>query len=127
MQVYKRILSTTMRLLKASINIWIEGISTNADDESIWSEFEHDLKLLESDINSCILDEEGVEIFTVRAGYIARQTNKNTKCELCQELITCNTCNLSSDYYLYKLSRGGLTTPSTDLGHYVTKFFARKY
>ena len=43
MQVYKRILSTAMRLLKASINIWIKGISTNADDESIWSEFEHDL------------------------------------------------------------------------------------
>ena len=79
MQVSERILST-MSLLKASINIWNEDISPDADDENIWSEFEHDLELLESDIDSCLLDEEGVEVVTVIASYIARQTNKNTKC-----------------------------------------------
>ena len=46
------------------------------------------------------------------------------KCDLCQELLTLNTGNLSSDYYLNKLSRGGLTTRSTDLVHYVAKSFA---
>ena len=39
MQVSERILST-MSLLKASINIWNEDTSPNADDESMWSEFE---------------------------------------------------------------------------------------
>ena len=58
MQVSERILST-MSLLKASINIWNEDISPDADDESMWSEFEHDLELLESDIDSCTLDEDG--------------------------------------------------------------------
>ena len=59
MEVSERILST-MRLLRASINIWNEDISPDADDEIMWSEFEHDLELLESDIDSCMLDEEGV-------------------------------------------------------------------
>ena len=71
-----------------------------------------------------MLDEETVEVVTVIAGYVARQTNKNTKCDFCQELLKRNTGNLSSDDYLNKLSRGGLTTPSTDLVHYVAKFFA---
>ena len=43
---------------------------------------------------------------------------------MCQELLTLNTGNLSSDYYLNKLSRGGLTSSSTDLVHYVAKSFA---
>ena len=61
MQVSEMILST-MSLLKASINIWNEDLSPDADDdESMWSEFERDLELLESDIDSCMLDEEGVD------------------------------------------------------------------
>ena len=52
-----------------------------------------------------MLDEEGVEVVTVIAGYIGRQTNKNSKCDLCQELLTRNTSNLSTDDYLNKLSR----------------------
>ena len=61
MQVSERILST-MSLLKASINIWNEDLSPDADDdESMWSEFERDLELLESDIDSYMLDEEGVD------------------------------------------------------------------
>ena len=61
MQVSERILST-MSLLKASINIWNESISPDEDDdESMWSEFERDLELLESDVDSCMLDEEGVD------------------------------------------------------------------
>ena len=111
-----------MTLVKASINIWNEDISPDADDESIWSEYEHDLELLESDIDSCMLDEEGVDFVTVIAGYIARQTNKNGKCDLCQELLT--TGNLSTDDYLNKLPRGGLTAPTTDLILYVAKSFS---
>ena len=34
-----------MSLLKASMNIWKKDI--NADDESMWSEFEQDLELLD--------------------------------------------------------------------------------
>ena len=90
----------------------------------MWSGFEHDLELLESDIDSCMLDEEGVEVATVIECYIARQTNKNTKCDLWQELLTRNTGNLSSHDYLNKLSRGSLTTPSTDLVQDVAKSFA---
>ena len=71
-----------------------------------------------------MLDEEGVGVVTVIAVYIAGQTNKNTKCDFRQELLTRNTGNLSSDDYLNKLSRGGLTTTSTDLVHYVAKSFA---
>ena len=104
MQVSERILST-MSLLKVSINIWNEDISPDANDESMWSEFEHNLEQLESDIDSRMLDEEGVEVVTVIAGYIGRQTNKNSKCDLCQELLTRNTGNLSTDDYLNKLSR----------------------
>ena len=57
MQVSERMFST-MSLLKASINIWNENISP---DESMWSEFERDLELSESDVDSCMLDEEGVD------------------------------------------------------------------
>ena len=106
MQVSERILST-MNLLKVSTNIWNEDISPDANDESMWSEFEHNLELLESDIDSCMLDEEGVEVVTVIAGYIGRQTNKNSKCDLCQELLTRHTGNLSTDDYLNKLPRRG--------------------
>ena len=67
------------------------------------SEFEHYLESLESDIDSCKLDEKGVEVVTVIAGYIARQTNKNMKCDLSQEVLTHSTGNLSSDDYLNKL------------------------
>ena len=34
-----------MSLLKASMSIWNEDI--NADDESMWSEFEQDVELLD--------------------------------------------------------------------------------
>ena len=61
MQVSERILST-MSLLKALINMWNEDISLDADDdESVWSESERNLELLELDIDSCVLDEEGVD------------------------------------------------------------------
>ena len=71
-----------------------------------------------------MLDEEGVEFVTVIAGYIVIQTNKNTKCDLCEELLARSTGNLSSDDYLNKLSWGDLTTSSTYLVHYVSKSFA---
>ena len=61
--------------MKASINIWDKGISPGADDKSMWREFEHDLELSVSDIDGCMLHEEGVEVVTVIACYIARQTN----------------------------------------------------
>ena len=38
-----------------------------------------------TDIHNCMLDEEDVEVVTVIAGYIARQTNEKTKCDLCPE------------------------------------------
>ena len=123
MQVSERILST-VSLLKASINIWDEDVRLDAANESMWTIFRHDLESLESDIEKCMLDEEGLEVVTVIAGYIAKQTNKNTNCDLCKDLLTRNTGNLSTDDYLNKLSRGGLTTPSTDLVHYVAKSFA---
>ena len=64
------------------------------------------------------------KVVTVIAGYITRQTNKNTKCDLFQESLTRNTSNLSSNDYSNKLSRGSLTTASTDLVHYIAKSFA---
>ena len=73
MQVPERILST-MSLLKASINIRNEDISSDAYDESMWSEFEHNLELL---IDSCMLGEEGVEVVTV--GYNSRLHVKTDK------------------------------------------------
>ena len=48
--------------MKTSINICNKGISPGADDKSMWGEFEHDLELSVSDIDSCMLDEEGVEV-----------------------------------------------------------------
>ena len=113
-----------MSLLKALINIWNEDKRPDADDENMWSEFEHDIELLQSDIDSCMLDEEGVEVVTVIAGQIARQTNKNMIYDLCQELLRRNTGNLSSDDYLNTPSQGVLTAPSTDLVHYVARSFA---
>ena len=56
MQVSEKIL-LIMSLLTASINIWNEDISPDANNESMWREFEHDLELLESDIDSFLLDE----------------------------------------------------------------------
>ena len=98
MQVSERILST-MSFLKASTNIQNEDISSDADDDK-----ERFRAIRVRDIDNCMLDEEGVEVVTIMAGYIARQTNENTKFDLCQELLTRNAGNLSSDDYLNKLS-----------------------
>ena len=32
-----------------------------------------------------MLDEEGLEVVTVIAGYIAKQTNNNNTCDLCKD------------------------------------------
>ena len=88
-----------MSFLKPSTNIWNEDVSSDADDDK-----ERFRTIRVRDIDNCMLDEEGVEVVTIMASYIARQTNKNTKCDLCQELLTRNTGNLSSDDYLNKLS-----------------------
>ena len=53
------------------MNMWNEDMGPDADDESMWSESEHDFELLESDIDSCMLDEDDVEIVTVIAVYMA--------------------------------------------------------
>ena len=59
-----------------------------------------------------MLNEEGVEVAAVIAGYISKVIFDKSKCEVCKILLTTVKSDSSKFNYLSKLSRGGLVIPS---------------
>ena len=54
-----------------------------------------------------MLNEEGVEVAAVIAGYISKVIFDKNKCEVCKTLLTTVKSDSSKFSYLNKLSRGG--------------------
>ena len=70
-----------------------------------------------------MLNEEGVEVAAVVAGYISKVIFDKSKYEVCKTSLAPVKSDSSKFNYLNKLSRGGLMISSIDLLHYVSKSF----
>ena len=94
------------------------------DGRSLLVLVDDELNVLSSDLESCMLNEEGVEVAAVISGYKPKVTFDKSKCEVCKTFLTTVTSVLSKFNYLDKISRAGLVTPSIYLIHCVLKSFA---
>ena len=113
-------------LLKESISFWQENIGPDSSKDLALLYFNHDLKNISSEIESCCLDPNSNEVAVV-SRYIAKKMIKWTSCLDCRSCLISNTENQSASECfecLSTLSRGALTQPVTDLTHYVSKSFA---
>ena len=119
----ERVLSVTS-LLKEDIYVWKEDVNPDNDFATEITLFEKTLEMMQSDIESCMLGNDGIEVAAVIAGFVAKKTIDRRNCEECKNLLI-SSDNVAAEYsYLSILSRGGLTIPSIDLCHYISKSFA---
>ena len=97
----------TASLLKESGDIFGESLRKENRDESLLIQVDDELNALSSDLESCMLNEEGVEVAAVIAGYIFKVIFNKSKCEVCKTLLTTVKSDSSKFNYLNKLSRWG--------------------
>ena len=86
-------------------------------DESLLILVDDELNALSSDLESCMLDEERVELAAVIAGYISKVIFDKSKCEVCKTLLTTVKSDSSKFSYLNKLSSGGMGGEGGDSIH----------
>ena len=96
----------TASLLKESGDIFGESLRKENMDESLLIQVDDELNAL-SDLESCMLSEEGVEVAAVIAGYIFKVIFNKSKCEVCKTLLTTVKSDSSKFNYFNKLSRVG--------------------
>ena len=108
-------------MLKESVDLFDEDLREENMNESLLILVDDELNALSSDLESCMLDEERVEVAAVIAGYISKVIFDKSKCEVCKTLLTTVKSDSSKFNYLNKLSKWGLVIPSIDLLHYVSK------
>ena len=108
-------------LLKESVDLFDEDLREENMNESLLILVDDELNALSSDLESCMINEEGVEVAAVIAGYISKAIFDKNECEVCKTLLTTVKSDSSKFNYLNKLSRWGLMTSSIDLLHYVSK------
>ena len=111
------VLLTTI-LLKESVDMFGKDLRKENMDESL-------LILVRDELNleSCMLNEEGVEITNVIAGYMSKVIFDKSNCDVCNTWLTTVKSDSSKFKCLDKISRKGLVTPIIDLLHYVSKSF----
>ena len=109
-ELSERVFLTTS-LLKESVDTFGEDLRKENMDESLLILVDDELNALSSDLESCMLDEERVEVAAVIAGYISKVIFDKSKCEVCKTLLTTIKSNSSKFNYFDKLSRGGLMVP----------------
>ena len=97
----------TASLLKESGVIFGESLRKENMDESLLILVDDELNALSSDLESCMLNEEGVEVAAVIAWYIFKVIFNKSKCEVCKTLLTTVKSDSSKFNYLNKLSRWG--------------------
>ena len=97
----------TTSLLKESGDIFGESLRKENMDESLLIQVDDELNALSSDLESYMLNEEGVEVAAVIAGYKFKVIFNKSKCEVCKTLLTKVKSDSSKFNYLNKLSRGG--------------------
>ena len=108
-------------LLKESVDLFDEDLREENMNGSLLTLVDDELNALSSDLESCMVNEEGVEVSAVIAGYISKAIFDKNECEVCKTLLTTVKSDSSKFNYLNKLSRWGLMTSSIDLLHYVSK------
>ena len=108
-------------LLKESVDLFDEDLREENMNGSLLTLVDDELNALSSDLESCMVNEEGVEVSAVIAGYISKAIFDKNECEVCKTLLTTVKSDSSKFNYLNKLSRWGLVTSSIDLLHYVSK------
>ena len=101
----ERILSVTS-LLKEDINIWKEDIKPDNNFATEMTLFEKTLEMMQSDIESCMLGSDGIEVAAVIAGFVAKMIIDGRNCEECKNLLI-SSDNVAAEYsYLSTFSRG---------------------
>ena len=108
-------------MLKESVDLFDEDLREENMNGSLLTLVDDELNALSSDLESCMVNEEGVEVSAVIAGYISKAIFDKNECEVCKTLLTTVKSDSSKFNYLNKLSRWGLMTSSIDLLHYVSK------
>ena len=114
-------------LPKQPISFWQVNIRPGGSKDLALLHFNQNLENISSEIESCCLDQNSIEVAAVESGYIAKKMIMRTYCLDCRSCLIYNTENQSASEcfeYLSTLSRGALTQPATDLTHYVSKSFA---
>ena len=104
MELSERVLLTTS-LLKESVIIFGEYLRKENMEKSLLIPVADELNSLSSDLESCMLNEEGVEV--AAAGYISKVIFDKSKCKVCKTLLATAKSDSSKFNYLNKLSRGG--------------------
>ena len=110
--------------MKESVDLFDEDLREENMNGSLLILVDDELNALSSDLESCMVNEEGVEVSAVIAGYISKAIFDKKECEVCKTLLTTVKSDSSKFNYLNYLSTGGLVIPSIDLLHYVSKSFA---
>ena len=106
MELSERVLLTTS-FFKESVDIFGADLRIENMDESLLILVDDELNALSSDLESCMLNEEGVEVAAVIAWYIFKVIFNKSKCEVCKTLLATVKSDSSKFNYLNKLSRGG--------------------
>ena len=107
--------------MKESVDLFDEDLREENMNESLLILVDDELNALSSDLESCMINEEGVEVAAVIAGYISKAIFDKNECEVCKTVLTTVKPDSSKFNYLNKLSRWRLVIPSVDLLRYVSK------
>ena len=105
-------------LPKQPVSFWQENIRPGGSKDLALLHFNQNLENISSEIESCCLDQNSIEVAAVESGYIAKKMIMRTYCLDCRSCLIYNTEKHSASEsfeYLSTLSRGALTQPATDL------------
>ncbi len=109
-------------LLKEGINFWSEDLSPI--EPSKIAELSTLIEEDDSHLYEASLTDDGKEVATTIAGYIAKKLLKSSKCYECKTRLVSPKDTEFENTYFNLLTRGGLTVPSPSLADFVVHSFA---
>ena len=114
-------------LVKEGIDFWKEDVRPDVNTAAALSNFNAELDKMASDIESCSLSSDSVQVSAVISGYAIRKVIMGRSgCKTCERLAVATEDEEMDEEnsYLNRLSRGGLIIPTADLRHHISKSFA---
>ena len=114
-------------LVKESIDFWKEDVRHDIDTIAALSVFNSKLDLIASDIESCSLSSDSVQVSAVISGYTIRKVIMDRSgCKPCEKLAVATEVEKMDEEnrYLNNLSLGGYVVPTADLRDHMSKSFA---
>ena len=81
------------------------------------------MKKLEVEILESQLSEESYQAAIYVAGYVSKKLTERSKCDTCVLMLQASAKDLTNATYLDNMSRGNLTTPSSNLVQHVANAF----